>query len=64
MKFNPEEIDICCNMFNNKKSTSEVQEYLMNKYLCKRSKTSNFVKYIRKYLGIYESRTNPNYKSV
>jgi len=37
----------------NPASTSEVQEYLMNKYNCERSKTSNFIKKIRQKLGIY-----------
>jgi len=60
VKFSPDEIDICAELFNNKKHTSEVQEYLMDKYKIKRSSTSNFVKYVRKYLGIYESKNNPN----
>jgi len=62
MKFDPNEIDMCSILFNNKKTTSEVQEYLMNKYNCRRSKTSNFVKYVRKYLGIYDGKNNPNIK--
>lgn len=61
MKFEDEDLTICCNMFNKGSTTSQVQEYLMNKYHCKRSKTSNFVKYVRKYLGIYQSKNNPMY---
>jgi hypothetical protein len=55
MKFNPKEIEICSKLFRSGSSTSEVQEYLMNKYNIKRSSTSNFVKLVRKRLGIYNS---------
>lgn len=55
-RFNPEEIENCKKLFRQKKSTSEVQDYLMKKYECKRSMTSNFVKLVRKDMGIYSSK--------
>jgi len=56
MRFPPEEKLLCSNMFRNGSTTSQVQEYLMDKYSCKRSSTSNFVKLIRKELGIYKPK--------
>jgi len=53
MKFNPEEFDLCKNLFKKGNSTLSIQEYLMNKYNIKKSSTSNFLKLVRKHMGIY-----------
>lgn len=51
--FTNEDKEKCKAMFNDKVPTKDVQDYLMNKYSCARAKTSNFIKMIRKTMGIY-----------
>lgn len=53
MKFDPQEIKLCSSLFRDGKSTLEVQMYLSNKYKLAKHETSNFVKLVRKSLGIY-----------
>jgi hypothetical protein len=54
-RFNPEELEKCILMFKSGKSSKDIQDYLITKYsLTKRSSTSNFVKAVRKTMGIYK----------
>jgi len=65
LRFPMEEINYCENLFKMHYSTSQVQEYLMKKYNVSRAKTSNFVRLVRKELGIYSPRTSkPIYPSA
>lgn len=45
----------CEKMFNTLHTTKEVQEYLMKLYKVPRSRTSNFIKKVRRDMGIYRS---------
>jgi hypothetical protein len=53
-RFNETDVDTCTLMFKDNRTTKEVQDYLVDKYqLNSRSLTSNFVRSIRKKMGIY-----------
>jgi hypothetical protein len=51
--FDDNDYRVVVKMFQSNKTTKEVQDYLSEKYKIKRSKTSNFIKRVRKKLGIY-----------
>lgn len=54
-RFTEKDIEDCIELFNNQISTKDVQDRLMEKYNIPRSKTSNFIKRIRKQMGIYRA---------
>jgi len=57
-KFKDEESELVRDMFNNGKSTLEVKLYLNEKYGCSSGASSNFIKAIRKSLGIYNGKAS------
>jgi hypothetical protein len=57
-RFNSDDFRECVALFQSKKSTKEVQCHLMDKYkLEKISNTSNFIKKVRKTMGIYSKKS-------
>jgi hypothetical protein len=59
MKIEPGEFEVCKELFIQNKSTLEVQLYLSDKYQVPKCKTSNFIKAVRKSLGIYGGEKSP-----
>jgi uncharacterized protein YmfQ (DUF2313 family) len=60
MTTDPGEFEVCKNLFLQGQTTLQVQEYLVNKYKITKSQTSNYVRAVRKDLGIYKPKNTNN----